>query len=275
MVFKALTIAGSAASGAGGMPVDLRVFSQFGLYGIGSLTCTVAHDEGPAARIFALPGEEVLAQARSALKSAGLLSAVKVGMLATEENQRATSQFLTELNPDGVNTEGATPVVVDPVMFCKAGSVVDDEAAVAGRFRDLLLPYATAVTPNLVEAQTLVGVSSGTQWTQTDMVAAAHDIAAMTGGGIALVKGGLRLEGPDAVDVLVDGDREVIWSDPKVGHRPINGTGCTLAAALTANLALGQSVEDAAYGARQYLRSKLDEPIEFRDGSLALFQTRL
>jgi pyridoxine kinase len=136
--------------------------------------------------------------------------------------------------------------VVDPVLICKGtegGFAADTDMAL----RTAVLPLATVVTPNNFEARTLAGMDSLD--TVEDLVEAGRRILA-AGPQAVVVKGGVDLPGPDAVDVLVEAvpdgaPRVTVFSEPKIGQERINGAGCTFAAAITAGLAKGQSVAEA------------------------------
>ncbi|MBV7363085.1 hydroxymethylpyrimidine/phosphomethylpyrimidine kinase [Actinomycetaceae bacterium TAE3-ERU4] len=259
MAHKALVIGGFPASGAGGIPVDLRVLQHLGVYGMGAVTCLVSRGTRGESEIFPIPHKQVENQLRAALLAAspGGIKAIKVGLLATDENLHSVAGVLREK----INClPSPPPLVLDPVMFFKAGAVTVNKAEVATLLSETLLPLATVVTPNLEEARALLGAPEKSIWGTEEMLAAAWNLAEKTSGKSALVKGGLRFPGDDAVDVLVTENREYIWRAPKIGQQPLNGSGCTLAAAITAHLANGSELVEAVEKARNLVRQSLEKP---------------
>jgi hydroxymethylpyrimidine/phosphomethylpyrimidine kinase len=164
--------------------------------------------------------------------------AVKIGMLA---NAAIVDAVVAALRRHGLG-----PVVLDPVMVAKSGArLLDDDAVRALRTR--LLPLATIVTPNAPEAGVLVGRPVMTLDGQRD---AAVELVRL-GAGAALVKGG-HLEGP-ATDVLATAAGVVDLPAERIASRHTHGTGCTLAAAIAANLATGAGLRDAVERAKAYV----------------------
>lgn len=138
-------------------------------------------------------------------------------------------------------------VVLDPVLICKGqepGAALDTDNALKAQ----ILPLATVVTPNHFEARTLAGMDRIDS--VDDMAEAARRIHAL-GPRYVIVKGGVELAGPDAVDVLFDGESITVYSTPKIGEERVSGAGCTFAAAVTAELAKGTDIHDAARIAKQ------------------------
>lgn len=239
MVELAYVIAGSEATGGAGLQADLKTFQQLGVYGIGTITCIVSFDPNNGwGHRFVPISPEVIADQIEAATSAHVLDVVKIGMLGTP----ATIDTVA----DALRRQPWRHVVVDPVLICKGqepGAALDTDNAL----RSEILPQATVVTPNLFEARTLAGMDSigGVQ----DLAEAARRIADL-GPRYVVAKGGVELPGDDAVDVVFDGTDITVLRSPKVGQERVSGAGCTLAAAITAELAKGAEVLDAVQTAK-------------------------
>ncbi|MGW5320226.1 bifunctional hydroxymethylpyrimidine kinase/phosphomethylpyrimidine kinase [Rhodococcus pyridinivorans] len=242
MVDLAYVIAGSEATGGAGLQVDLKTFQQLGVYGVGTTTCIVSFDprNNWGHRFFPVPAD-VIAEQIEAATAAHNLDVVKIGMLGTP----ATIDVVAE----GLEKQDWRHVVLDPVLICKgqeAGAALDTDNAL----RAQVLPHATVVTPNLFEARTLSGMDEITSVDQ--LIEAARRIHDL-GPKYVVAKGGVELDGEDAVDVLFDGSEVTLLTAPKVGNERVSGAGCTLAAAITAELAKGASVADAAARAKNFV----------------------
>jgi hydroxymethylpyrimidine/phosphomethylpyrimidine kinase len=185
----------------------------------------------------ALEPRMVVAQIE-AVASDMAIAATKTGMLATAAIVFAVAEAIERLR--------LPLVVVDPVMVAKSGDrLLAAEAEAA--YRDRLIPLATVLTPNLPEAEALLGRPVRTL---ADMRAAARDLHAL-GPRAVVVKGG-HLEG-DAIDVLFDGETLEELSTARIATANTHGTGCTSAAAIAARLALGDALADAVRAAKAYL----------------------
>ena len=257
MVDLAYVIAGSEATGGAGIQADLRTFQQLGTFGLGTLTCIVSFDpqDDWNHRFFPVPAEVIAAQIEAAT-AAHDLDVVKIGMLGTP----ATIDTVAA----GLRTQPWRHVVLDPVLICKGqepGAALDTDNAL----REQVLPLATVVTPNLFEARTLSGMDAIES--VEDLTEAARRIQAL-GPRVVVAKGGVELPGEDAVDVLLDGDDVTVLSAPKVGRERVAGAGCTLAAAITAELAKGADVKAAVAHAKEFVTAG----IEHRLGGRAPFE---
>lgn len=250
-------IAGSEATGGAGIQADLRTFQALGAFGLGTVTCIVSFDPANdwVHRFFPVPAEVVAAQMEAAT-AAYALDVVKIGMLGTP----ATIDVVAA----GLRAQPWRHVVLDPVLICKGqepGAALDTDNAL----REQVVPLATVVTPNLFEARALSGMESIE--TVEQLTEAARRIQAL-GPRCVVAKGGVELPGDDAVDVLVDGDEVTVLRTPKIGRERVAGAGCTLAAALTAELAKGAEVGAAVARAKDFVTSG----IEGRLGGRAPFQ---
>lgn len=245
MVNFAYVIAGSEATGGAGLQADLRTFQQLGAYGVGTVTCIVSFDpKADWSHRFVPVEAQVVADQIEAATSAYDLDTVKIGMLGTP----ATIDVVAE----GLRGQQWRHIVVDPVLICKGqepGAALDTDTAL----RRQILPLATVTTPNLFEARTLAGMEKIS--TVDDLIEAARRIAEL-GPRYVVVKGGVEFPGDDAVDVLFDrdsgGDGAEVLRAPKVGDARVAGAGCTLAAAITAELANGSDVPEAVRRAKEF-----------------------
>jgi len=237
----ALTIAGSDSGGGAGIQADLRTFAAHGVHGTTALTAITAQNSMGVAAWVALEPAMVVAQ-MEAVATDMPVAAAKTGMLANAAIIGAVADAAARLR--------IAPLVVDPVMIAKSGDRLLDAAAERA-YVDRLLPLAALVTPNLHEAAALLGRPVRDVAGMRD---AARELRAL-GARAVLVKGG-GLAG-DAVDVFCDGARIVDLTVPRVDTPNVHGTGCTLSAAICAQLALGSDLLDAVRAAKAYLTEAL------------------
>ncbi|MER7397769.1 bifunctional hydroxymethylpyrimidine kinase/phosphomethylpyrimidine kinase [Streptomyces sp. NPDC000151] len=233
---RVLTVAGSDSGGGAGIQADLKTMLALGTHGMSVLTAVTAQNSLGVQGAWELPAEAVRAQFRSVVDDIGV-QAVKTGMLSSPELVETVAGLLAEI---------AAPVVVDPVGVSKHGDALLAATALDA-VRTKLLPTATVATPNLDEVAQLTGVQVREE---ADLRRAAAAILAH-GPRWALIKGG-HLAG-DAVDLLTDGDQEHWLRAPRHDNRHTHGTGCTLASAIAARLAHGDTVPEAVAAAKEYV----------------------
>ena len=244
-----LTIAGSDSGGNAGVQADLRAFHAYGLHGCTVFAALTAQNPFGVSAIHSVPAGFVAAQL-DAVVGVYSVAALKTGMIADPEAIEAIADRLAAL-PE-------TAKVVDPVMVATSGArLVSDEAVRASTTR--LMPLATVITPNLPEAEFLCGGEAAPDARAAD-ASRAEELARRLFdrfGCAAVVKGG-HGSGGAAVDVLFDGRDVVRLSLPWV-ESPVSthGTGCSFAAALAAELALGRGLAEAAAGAKRYVREAI------------------
>jgi hydroxymethylpyrimidine/phosphomethylpyrimidine kinase len=237
----ALTIAGSDPSGGAGVQADLKVFHQRGVYGTSVITLVTVQNTVRLDRCVPLPPDLVAAQLEAVLEDLPP-QAAKTGALGTGAIVSAVASRAERFG---------FPLVVDPVLAGKqGGALADDEARRA--LAESLLPRALLVTPNLDEAAALSGTTVDSLETMEE---AARRIARL-GPAAVLVKGG-HLAG-DAVDVLFWRGRFLHFGAPRVAGGPAHGTGCTLSAAITAELAKGRELVAAIDAAKRFLTRALE-----------------
>jgi hydroxymethylpyrimidine/phosphomethylpyrimidine kinase len=235
----ALTIAGSDSGGGAGIQADLKTFAALGTHGTSAITCITAQNPKGITAIQAVRTEVVLAQIEAVFAELPP-AAVKTGMLYSTEIIRAVAKFFgTGLRPS---------LIVDPVMVATSGALLLKPGAVKALL-DELLPLATLATPNLDEAEILVGAKLRSV---EDLRAAAREIVRRFGCA-ALVKGGHLRELNEAVDIFNDGRSELMLEAPFVRGVSTHGTGCTYSAAIAGYMALGRYLPDAVTAAKQFV----------------------
>jgi len=235
---SALTIAGSDSGGGAGIQADLKTFAAHGVFGTSVITAVTAQNTVGVTAFEAVSADLVTAQLEAVMSDIAA-DAAKTGMLATAAIVEAVAAAATDLE--------IPLLVVDPVMIAKSGDrLVDDDAL--GAMRSELLPRAFLVTPNIPEAEVLTGLSLRTG---ADCREAARRIAKM-GASAVLIKGG-HLPTADIVDLLYDHHEFTEFQAPRVDSTHTHGTGCTFAAAITAQLAQGVSVREAVPLAQRYV----------------------
>jgi hydroxymethylpyrimidine/phosphomethylpyrimidine kinase len=239
-VKRVLTIAGSDSGGGAGIEADLKTISALGAYGCTAITAVTAQNTLGVAAVHALPAAFVAQAIRMVLDDIGA-DAIKLGMLANEAIIRAVAAAL----PANI------PVVLDPVMVATSGAVLLEDGAIDA-MRQLLVPRATLVTPNLPEAQKLTGLPVGTA---AERIAAGRALLAM-GAQAALIKGGHGAEDMLTDYLITAGSMDAI-SLPRLETRNTHGTGCTMASAIATGLAQGMDLPAAVRRARHYLQEAI------------------
>jgi hydroxymethylpyrimidine/phosphomethylpyrimidine kinase len=221
---RALSIAGSDSGGGAGIQADLKTFSALGVYGMTAITAVTVQNTQGVSGYQALSPSTVAEQVRAVVTDIGV-DAAKTGMLFSEAVIVAVADFLEGRN---------VPLVVDPVMVASSGArLLQPDAATALVRR--LFPLATVVTPNLMEAEAIVGRSAPRRDLAEALVALGARAALVTGG-----------HGEEPVDHLFDGREHVEIPVERHDSETTHGAGCTHSATLCALLARGFSLRDAA-----------------------------
>jgi hydroxymethylpyrimidine/phosphomethylpyrimidine kinase len=236
----ALTIAGSDPSGGAGIQADLKTFHQFGVYGEAVIALLTVQNTVRVSRVVVMPPALVLEQLAAVLEDIPP-AAAKTGALGSAEMVEAVARVAADFK---------FPLVVDPVMVSKHGLSLLPNAAVAA-VRELLLPRAFLITPNVPEAEALTGMEVHSL---EDMRLAACRLRDM-GAHAVLIKGG-HLEG-DATDLLFAGAEWHEFPAPRVDTPHTHGTGCTYSAAITACLALGLPLAAAVARAKRFIHEAI------------------
>ncbi len=227
----ALTIAGSDSGGGAGIQADLKTFHQFGVFGTSAITAITAQNTVGVSAWEAVPVELVQKQIE-AVASDLSPQAVKSGMLATREIITVVAKEIRRFE--------LRNYVLDPVMVATSGDLLIERDAVSAITRELL-PLAVVVTPNADEATVLTDIRIETV---ADMHRAAEKLVDMGARAVLLKGGHVRTRSGEVVDLLLESDFSE-FTHPRIKTRNTHGTGCTLSAAIAANLALGLSLHDA------------------------------
>lgn len=240
-VRRVLTIAGSDSGAGAGVQADLKAIHALGAYATTAVTALTAQNTLGVQATWPVPLEMVGAQIRSVLTDIGA-DAIKTGMLASGRTVLTVLEALVDAPQ--------IPLVVDPVLASSGGEPLLDAEGVTA-LRELLLPRATVVTPNLAEAELLTGLQVRRE---DDLVPAAIALLAL-GPRWVLITGG-HLPG-EPVDLLTDGSSSWWLRGPRAANPNHHGTGCALAAALAAGLATGHGVPEAAREAKAHVAGAL------------------
>ncbi|WP_026678867.1 pyridoxine/pyridoxal/pyridoxamine kinase [Fictibacillus gelatini] len=242
---KALTIAGSDSSGGAGLQADLKTFQERGVYGMTAITTLVAMDpkNNWFHHVFPIAASTLEAQLET-IFSVGV-DALKTGMLGAID--------IIEVAAKQIEEHEVKNVVIDPVMVCKG----QDEALhpeTNDCLRDVLVPKALVVTPNLFEAAQLSKKAPiKTVDDMKDAAAKIHELGAK----YVLIKGGAKLEHAGAIDLLYDGKTFDILESERINTTYTHGAGCTYSAAITAELAKGKPVKEAIQTAKQFITAAI------------------
>lgn len=247
----ALTIAGSDCSGGAGIQADLKTMLANGVYGMSAITALTAQNTtGVAAIMNVTP--EFLGQQLDCIFTDIFPDAVKIGMVSDKDLIRMIAQKLRQYQPKHV--------VVDPVMVATSGArlIADDAVEV---LQQELFPLATVLTPNIPEAEVLLGEKIASK---EGMEQAAEKIGRQYGCGV-LCKGGHSIN--DANDLLYQ-DGKVTWfAGKRINNPNTHGTGCTLSSAIAANLAKGCELAEAVRLAKEYISGALAAMLDLGKGS--------
>lgn len=237
-----LTIAGSDSGGGAGIQADLKTFAAHGVHGLSAIAALTAQNTRGVTGVHVPPAAFLRQQLEVCFDDFDI-PVVKLGMLANAELIDTVAAFLRE--------RPGLQVVLDPVMVATSGArLLELEALTA--LRERLLPLATVITPNIPEAELLLGVAIPDAAAAS---AAVQRLLALGARGV-LLKGGHLGGGDVVVDRLATRASHAEFGHPRLslnGH----GTGCTLASAVAANLVRGLSLEDACRAATDYVHGAL------------------
>ena len=239
----ALTIAGSDSGGGAGVQADLKTFAALGVHGASAITCLTAQNPTGVRALEPCPPKTVRAQIEAVCAELPP-RAVKTGMLFSAEIIRAVAAAL--------KARGRIPLVVDPVMVATSGARLLKPAAIRALTRELL-PLAGIVTPNVPEAEALLGITIR----EPEDLRRAGRLIHERFGCAALIKGGHLADTREAIDVFYDGRTELLLSARRVRGVRTHGTGCTCSAAIAASLARGEKLPEAVRQAKQFVAAAI------------------
>ncbi|MDR2512233.1 MAG: bifunctional hydroxymethylpyrimidine kinase/phosphomethylpyrimidine kinase [Puniceicoccales bacterium] len=246
-----LTLAGSDSGGGAGIQADLLTFAANGVHGTSAITCLTAQNPDGVSSIHTVPPAFVLEQARQVARFFKP-AAIKSGMLLNREITTAVAAFIREQRA----LAPTLPFVLDPVMVATSGARLLEDTAIAA-LREELLPLATLITPNLDEAAVLTGGTRTT--THGEMQKNAHTLVEKYNCAV-LLKGG-HLNTTILPDVLViPGGESLTMEARRHAQTNTHGSGCTLAAAIAAHLALGHTLPNAVKAGHAYLQAGIHHP---------------
>ncbi len=249
---RVLIIAGSDSGGGAGIQADIKAVTAMNGFAATAITALTAQNTTGVHGVVPVDPAFIARQIEVVLTDIGA-DALKTGMLHSAEVIGVVVDALEKHAP-------GVPLVVDPVMVAKGGHrLLLDEAEAA--LRERLLPMAAVLTPNLPEAEVLVGFPVRVE---ADMRRAADRLLAL-GAQAVLMKGG-HLEGDRVVDLLVQGGKVERFQDGRIASRSTHGTGCTLASAIAAGLAQKMTLVDAVARARAYVRKAIETAPGFGRG---------
>ncbi len=244
---SALTIAGSDSSGGAGIQADLRTFNAFAVYGCSAVTAITAQNPQKITAIQAIDSEVVGAEIDAVLAEIPIKFA-KSGMLFNQEIVRVVAEKVKKYN---------LQLILDPVMVATSGAVLLEQSAIE-EIKKSLLPIAKVITPNIPEAELLLGQKI---INEKELIQAAQKLAALYNTDVVL-KGGHFANTPEAVDIVVLNQEAYRLKSPYLKNcRHSHGTGCTFSAALCALLALGTPLDDSILDAKTFVFGSLAEPV--------------
>ena len=267
----ALTIAGSDSSAGAGIQADLKTFSALGVYGLTAVTCIVAEIPGKVSRIEPVSAEIVREQIEVLVKNFRV-GAIKTGLLCSGEIISAVAKAIRGADRMSASPQGGAisrspqrrtrdrrslvsaqriPIVIDPVIVATSGDTLLEPAGIEAYEKELF-PLATLITPNLDEAERLLGTAIKDRQA---MHRSGKELEREFGTAI-LLKGG-HLRGGEAVDLLFIDGKVVEFSAPFVRGIATHGTGCTYSAAITAGIASGLALEQAIRRAKKFVTESI------------------
>ncbi len=257
---KVLSIAGSDSGGGAGIQADIKTIQACGSYASTAITAITAQNTLGVESVFPLPLDIVSAQIRAVLSDIGA-NAVKTGMLHSKEVIEQVAILLEE--------HEIKNLVVDPVMISTSGHRLLEEQAISALINSLA-PLATLITPNIPEAEILVGKNINSQKDFKTIAVELSNILSSKGVKkvSVLLKAG-HAEGDELIDLLYNAQTEefIELRSDKVYTRNTHGTGCTLSAAISAFLSQGYSLNDAVIKAKDYLSQAIINGASYKIGS--------
>jgi hydroxymethylpyrimidine/phosphomethylpyrimidine kinase len=242
---RVLTVAGSDSGGGAGIQADIKTITALGGFAMSAITALTAQNTEGIEAVFNVPPEFIAKQIRAVTTDIGV-DAVKIGMLAREEVTVAVAAELGRLAP-------GTAIVVDPVMVAKDGTRLLAKAANDALKRDLA-PIATVITPNVPEAEELIGF----QIRDLDEMRHAGQMLLSLGPRAVLLTGG-HLDTDEIPNLLTTSEGQRVFTMQRVHSRHTHGTGCTLSSAIATRLAQGAALETAVGQAIDYVSRAVAE----------------
>jgi len=246
-----LTIAGSDCSGGAGIQADIKSISANGAFAMSVITAITAQNTMGVFDIQDITPSMIRSQIKVIFDDIKV-DAIKIGMVSKIESIKAISEELRKI-------KDLPPVILDPVMISKSGFKLLSEDAKETLIKELF-PLATLITPNLPEAEEILGIKI----TNIEEMKEAAIMLKELGAKSILVKGG-HLE-DDATDLLYHEGKFIYLSQERIETKHTHGTGCTLSSAIAANIAKGLDVEEAVKLAKEYITMAISNGFELGKG---------
>jgi len=249
----ALTIAGSDPSGGAGIQADLKTFSACGCYGATVITAVVDENTIGVTDVHPIPVPFVTGQIKSVLDDVGT-DAIKIGMLHSSELILAVKDTLAKYNIKNI--------VLDPVMVATSGDKLLQDEAISTLKKELI-PYARVITPNIPEAEILLGRNINEQ---ADLPAFAKQLAKKLSVSVLLKAG--HLSEDTLTDIFYNNETGEILelTSQRIYTKNTHGTGCTFSSAIAAFLAKGLLLNDAVKAAKEYMNKAIMAGAEYEIG---------
>ena len=254
-IVQTLTIAGSDSGGGAGIQADLKTFQMRGVFGTSVITAVTAQNTLGVTDIHPIPTKTIEAQL-AAIKADFQIQGFKVGMLGTAEIIHCVADFL-KAQPFGL-------FVLDPVMIAKGGAPLLQQQAVSA-LMEALLPLADVITPNIPEAEALTGL----RLTDEAAVYQAANLLQSQGVKNVIIKGGHWEHSQSAICrdwIFPEKDAPFVLDSPRFDTPHTHGTGCTFSACLTAELAKGKALPEAAAIAKDFISAAICHPLNIGHG---------
>lgn len=248
-----LTIAGSDSGSGAGIQADLKTFSSLGVYGTSAITVVTAQNTQGVRDVSTLDLSMISSQIDCIVEDFDL-KAIKTGMLYTPDIVKIISDKAKEYKWE--------KLIVDPVMVASSGDTLLKAEAIS-EYKNSLIPMSFAITPNIPELATLVGEKI---ISMNNVNNACMQIRKLGANNI-IVKGGHDNNKKDSIDVLYSEDSFYKYSLPRLKSKNNHGTGCTFAAAFTANIALGKNIKQSFINAKYYVWNAMSNDLLLGSGN--------
>ncbi|MDR0574600.1 MAG: bifunctional hydroxymethylpyrimidine kinase/phosphomethylpyrimidine kinase [Tannerella sp.] len=250
---RALTIAGSDPSGGAGIQADLKTFSACGCFGASAIVAVVDENTVGVTGVHPVPVDFVTGQIKSVLDDIGA-DAIKIGMLHSSELIRAIKHTLAEYNIKNI--------VLDPVMVATSGDkLLQDEAVET--LKNELAPFARVITPNIPEAEVLLGRKINGQ---SDLPAVIRELSGNSNVSVLLKAGHFKEDILTDVFYNAETDEMIELASERIHTKNTHGTGCTFSSAIAAYLAHNLPLNDAIHKAKEYMKSAIAAGAEYEIG---------
>lgn len=250
---RALTIAGSDPSGGAGIQADLKTFSACGCFGTSAIVAVVDENTVGVTGVHPIPVDFVAGQIRSVLDDIGT-DAIKIGMLHSSELIRSVKDTLSNYNIKNI--------VLDPVMVATSGDkLLQDEAIQT--LKDILVPFVRIITPNIPEAEILIGEKINAQ---EDLPEIAKKLSFDRSVSVLLKAGHLTDNVLTDIFYNAETDEVIELTSQRIYTKNTHGTGCTFSSAIAAFLAKGLEMNDAVRKAKEYMNKAIIAGADYEIG---------